>query len=151
MIDVIYFDIMLLHCMILDNKYADITSRQAGSCVRRVHEAFVTQLHTDICHSTKLAHRTPASSLSDNDVNNRHDNQEEVKLVPAVAPVVVPAQPRDFDGSFNDEDSGEGVVAVLFGLGKGWRLTISSGCQGYDVSHDGCCNDVVEGLQGTCC
>lgn len=102
-------------------------------------------------HCTRVAHLSPTSSLSNNDVHNGHDDEEEVKLIPATAPVVAPAQPGNFDGSFNDEDGCEGIVAALLGLGEGWRLTIGSGCQDDDVSDDGCCDDVVEGLQADCC
>lgn len=102
-------------------------------------------------HCTTNAHLSPTSRLSNNDVDNGHDNEEEVKLIPATAPVVAPAQPGYFDGSFNDEDGCEGIVAVLLGLGKCWRLTIGSGSQDDDVSDDGCCDDVVEGLQADCC
>lgn len=63
-----------------------------------------------------LADLSTTSSLSEDDVNNGHDDQEEVKLVPAISPVVVPAKSCNFDDSFHDEDCGEGIVAVLLGL-----------------------------------
>lgn len=56
------------------------------------------------------------SNLSKDDVNNGHEDQEEIKFVPSTAPVVPPAEPCDFDCSFDDKDGCEGVVAVLFGL-----------------------------------
>ena len=57
--------------------------------------------------------------MSEDDVDNGHHDQEEVELVPAAAPVIVPAEPCDFDSSFNDENSCEGIVTVLLGLCKG--------------------------------
>lgn len=61
---------------------------------------------------------TLRGSLSEDEVHDGHQDQEEVKLVPAIAPVVVPAKPCDLDSSFDDEDSREGIVAVLLDLCK---------------------------------
>ena len=74
-----------------------------------------TTLHCQ-CHYPEMADLSAFGSLSEDDIDNGHQDQEEVKLVPAAAPVVVPAEPCDFDSSFNDEDSCEGIIAVLFGL-----------------------------------
>ena len=54
--------------------------------------------------------------LCEDDVNNCHEDQEEVKLVPATAPVAAPTQPSDLDCSFKNKDGCKGVVAVLFAL-----------------------------------
>lgn len=63
-------------------------------------------------------------SLSEDDVDNGHQDQKEVELVPAAAPVVVPAKPCDFDSGFSDENSCKHIVAVLLGLCEGCRLAI---------------------------
>lgn len=69
-------------------------------------------------HCTKLVDLSALGSLSEDDVNKGHQDQEEVKLVPATAPVVMPPKADDFDSSFDNEDSCEGIVAVLLGLCK---------------------------------
>lgn len=80
-------------------------------------------------------------------VHNGHEDEEEVKLVPAITPVAAPSQAGDLDGSFNNEDCCEAVVASLLGIGESCGLVVNGGGQNDDVDHNDCCDDVVEGLQ----
>jgi len=80
-------------------------------------------------------------------VHNGHQDEEEVELVPAIAPVAAPSQAGDLDGSFNNEDCCEAVVAIFLGIGEGCGLIVNGGGQNDDVDHDDCRDDVVEGLQ----
>ncbi len=84
---------------------------------------------------------------SEANVHNGHQDEEEVKLVPAIAPVAAPSQAGDLDGSLNYEDCCEAVVAVLLGIGEGCGLIVDGGSQDDNVDHNDCCDDVVEGLQ----
>ena len=80
-------------------------------------------------------------------VHNGHQDEEEVELVPAIAPVAAPSQAGDLDASFNNEDCCEAVVAVLLGVGEGHGLIVDGGGQDDNVDHNDCRDDVVEGLQ----
>ncbi|KAA6417019.1 MAG: hypothetical protein FRX49_13020 [Trebouxia sp. A1-2] len=79
-------------------------------------------------------------------VHNGHEDEEEVKLVPAITPVAAPSQAGDLDGSFNNEDCCEAVVASLLGIGESCGLVVNGGGQNDDVDHNDCCDDVVEVL-----
>jgi len=84
---------------------------------------------------------------SEANVHNGHQDEKEIKFVPAIAPVAAPSQAGDLDASLNNEDCCEAVVAILLGIGEGCGLIVNSGSQDNDVDHNDCRDDVVEGLQ----
>ncbi len=84
---------------------------------------------------------------SEANVHNGHEDEEEVELVPAIAPVAAPAQAGDLDASLNNEDCCEDVVAILLGVSESCGLIVDGGSQNDNVDHNDCCDDVVEGLQ----
>ena len=98
------------------------------------------------CHDVTYL-RPMCGNHSEANVHYGHEDEEEVKLVPAIAPVAAPPQAGELYGSFNNEDCCEAVVAVLLGVDEGCGLIVDGGSQDDNVDHNDCRDDVVEGLQ----